>query len=113
MDDILIFTNNQQEQDKITLEALKRLEENDLYLKPTKCFFNQDKVVYLGMIIGHNTVATDREKIKTLQKWELPKMVQGIQKLLEFANFYCQFVKGFTDIVRPLTNITRKGKTFT
>ena len=112
MDDILIFSTNQNEQDEITLEVLKRLEENDLYLKPTKCFFNQKEILYLGLRVSHNKVTTEEEKIEALTKWEPPKTVKGVLKILGFANFYRQFVEGFADIVRPLTNMTRKGEPF-
>ena len=51
MDDILIFAQTKEELEKITKEVLQVLQENNLYLKPEKCEFAQEKLNYLGFII--------------------------------------------------------------
>lgn len=54
LDDILIFSADLEEHRRIVMEVLRRLKENDLFLKPEKCEFEQDRTEYLGMIITHD-----------------------------------------------------------
>jgi hypothetical protein len=49
------------------------------------------------------------EKIKAIQEWPKPHKVKDIQSFLGFANFYWQFIPKYSDIVVPLTQLTRKG----
>lgn len=62
LDDILIFGNDKKEHRKLVKEVLKRLRDNDLFAKSEKCFFEQDKIEYLSMIISKGHVAVDPKK---------------------------------------------------
>ena len=66
MNNLMIFmkTENQAEHDKIVLEVLRRLEENDLFMKSEKCMFCATEVDFLGMIVGCNGIKMDQEKVK-------------------------------------------------
>ena len=52
VDDVLIGTDSEEGHDKIVTEVLKKLEENDLYVKPEKCSWKTSKVNFLGVIMG-------------------------------------------------------------
>ena len=80
IDDLMIFTKteNQAEHDKIVLEVLRRLEENDLFVKPKKCMFCATEVNFLGMIVGDNGIKMDQEKVRAILEWPEPKMVKGV-----------------------------------
>jgi len=52
VDDVLIGTDSKEGHDEIVAEVLKRLEENDLYVKPEKCSWKTSKVNFLGVIMG-------------------------------------------------------------
>ena len=54
----------------------------------------------------------DPSKIKTIQEWATPKWVKDVQLFRGFANFYQWFIKGFSIIVQPLIELTRKGMSF-
>ena len=66
MDDILIFTDNLQDHRKVVNEVLKRLADNDLYLRPEKCEFEQTKIEYLGLIISEGEVRMDPVKVEAV-----------------------------------------------
>ena len=90
IDNLMIFTKtkNQAEHDKIVLEVLKRLEENNPFMKPEKCTFRTTEVDFLGMIVGCDGIKMDQEKVKAILEWPEPKMVKGVRSFLRLANFY-------------------------
>ena len=63
INDILIFTETVEQHHEVTRQVLKLLKENQLYLKPDKCEFEQTQVEYLGVIISHNSIEMDPAKI--------------------------------------------------
>ena len=110
IDDILIFTRTEEGHDKIVQEVLRRLCTNDLFLKPEKCFFKQQEIEFLGLIIGPNSVEMEPSKVEGIMNWTTLTKVKEVQSFLGLANFYCQFVKDFSKIVAPLHKLTRKDQ---
>jgi hypothetical protein len=51
----------------------------------------------------------DPEKVKTIIEWKEPPGVKDLQKFLGFANFYRRFIKDFSKLTQPLTNLLKKG----
>ena len=54
----------------------------------------------------------DPAKIEAIIKWEAPKTVKAVQGFLGFANFYRKFIKNFSQLVMPLTNLIKKDAKF-
>ena len=50
----------------------------------------------------------DPEKIRTVRDWKTPERLFDVRSFLGFANFYRRFIRGYSDIIRPLTELTRK-----
>ena len=75
IDNILIFSKDEKTQEETTFEVLQRLEENDLFLKLWKCFFNQKKIEYLGSIVTPEHIDMDQSKINNVVKWEQPTTI--------------------------------------
>ncbi|GBE79419.1 hypothetical protein SCP_0206170 [Sparassis crispa] len=88
MDDILIFSNDLEEHHIRTRHVLQRLKDNDLSLKPEKCFFDVKEVEFLGMIIRENYIGMDPIKLKGIAEWPEPSTVKGVRSFLGFGNFY-------------------------
>jgi hypothetical protein len=88
LDDILIFTNDCAENIRITKEVCQRLQDNNLFAKPEKCFFLKDWTEYLGMIISHGHIEMDPAKLSGVTNWPRPEKVKQVQAFLGFANFY-------------------------
>ena len=114
INDLMIFTKteNQAEHDKIVLEVHRRLEENDLFVKPEKCTFCTTEVDFLSMIVGHDRIKMDQEKVKAILEWPEPKMVKGVRSFLRLANFYWRFIKDYAKVVRSLHDLTKKENPF-
>jgi len=80
-----------------------------LYAKAEKCEFYSDSVEYLGYVLSPSGLTMSDAKVKTIQEWPEPKKVKDIQSFLGFANFYRRFIFNYSDIVIPLTHLTRKN----
>ena len=76
MDDIFIFAPDEATLTENTKRVLKWLQDNDLFLKPTKCEFNKTKVEYLGMVIEEGKISMDPGKLKGIRDWPAPTTVK-------------------------------------
>ena len=110
IDDVMVTTETEEEHDKIVEEVLRRLEENDLFVRLEKCVWKIREVGFLGVIIGKDGVRMEKEKVQGVTEWLVLKSVKEIQKFLGLANYYRQFVKDFAMITKPLHETTRKRK---
>ena len=110
IDNILIFTRMEEGHDKIVQEVLHGLRTNGLFLKPEKCFFKQQEIEFLSLIIGPSSVEMDPSKVKGITNWPIPTKVKEVQSFLGLANFNRQFIKDFSKIVTPLHKLTRKDQ---
>ena len=89
IDDMIIETEDEEEYDELVGEMIKRLEENDLYMKPEKCKWKVKKVGFLGVVMGLEGIKMKKEKVKCVLDWPTPKCVKNMQKFLGLANYYC------------------------
>ena len=108
VDNVLIGTETEEGYDKLVEEVLRRLEKNDLYIKPEKCAWKVQKVNFLGVVIGHGKIEMKEDKVMRVLNWPTPTTVRDVKKFLGLANYYRRFVKDFAKLARPLNNLTRK-----
>jgi len=108
IDDVMVATETEEEHDEIVEKVLRRLEENDLFVKLEKCVWKVREMRFLEVIIGEDGVRMEKEKVQGVIKWPVLKDVKDIQKFLGLANYYRWFVKDFAKIARPLHEMTRK-----
>ena len=105
LDDILIYSNNMSKHYWYVKEVLKCLCKAGLYAKAEKCEFHSESVEYLGYILSPSGLTMSDDKI---QDWLEHKKVKDIQFFLGFTNFYHWFIFNYSNIVIPLTCLTRK-----
>jgi len=108
VDDMLVETETEEGHDEIVEEILRRLEENDLYVKLEKCVWKVWKIGFLGVVIGSNGIEMEEEKIDGVLSWPEPKNVKDVRKFLGLTNYYRRFIKDFTRVARPINMLTRK-----
>jgi len=63
VDDVLVGIETEEEHDEIVEEVLRRLEENNLYVKPEKCMWKMKRIGFLGVVIGPNRIEIKKEKV--------------------------------------------------
>jgi len=110
IDNIIIGMEIENGHDKIVVEVIRRLEKNDLYVKPEKCKWKVWEVGFLGVIIGPEGIKMEKEKVKGVLEWPIPKCVKNVQKFLELVNYYCRFIQGFASIAGLLHDTVRKDR---
>ena len=108
IDNMMIAMEIEKGHDEIVEEVLRRLEKNDLFVKPEKCVWKVRKVGFLEVIIGEDGVRMEKEKVQGVVEWPVLKSVKDMQKFLGLANYYRWFVKDFAKIAKPLHEMTRK-----
>ncbi|XP_016675407.1 uncharacterized mitochondrial protein AtMg00860-like [Gossypium hirsutum] len=86
------------------------LRENELFVKEEKCSFAQQEVQFLGHIVEGGRIQIDESKIWAIVEWEPPTNVTKLRSFLGLANYYRRFIKSYSKIIAPLTDMLKKGK---
>jgi len=110
MDDVLVETEDEKKYDEIVEEVLRRMEENDLYIKPEKYVWKVKEIDFLGLVMGAEEIKMQEEKVTGVLKWPRPKTVKEVQKFLGLANYYRRFIKDFAKLAKPLHKLVRKDE---
>jgi hypothetical protein len=112
IDDILIFSKNEEKHDEHLRLVLQKLRENQLYAKLNKCEFWLKEVSFLGQIISEGGISVDPSKVKDVLSWNTPQNVSDIRSFLGLAGYYRRFIEGFSKTSKPMTELLVKGYTF-
>jgi hypothetical protein len=112
IDDILVFSKNEDEHEEHLRLVLQRLREHQLYAKFSKCDFWLKEVGFLGHVISNGGVAVDPKKVTDVLSVEPPKDVSQIRSFLGMAGYYRRFIEGFSKLVKPMTSLLEKNAKF-
>ena len=107
LDDILIYSHSVEEHWGHLRRALERLRAAKLYGRLHKCDFLKTRVDYLGFDTSAEGVHASPEKVKSVVDWPTPQTVHDIRSFLGLASYYRCFIRGFSQIARPLTDLTK------
>ena len=108
MDDGVIHTKQRPDKTKeqhimqhhcYVYEIFDILAENDLYVKPEKCAFEQEEIEYLGIIVGRGQLCMDPKKLHTVLNYPMPQNITDIRAFLGFTGYYRYFIKNYSAIV--------------
>jgi len=110
IDNVIVGMEKEEGHNEVVEEVVRRLAENDLYVKLEKCKWKVKKVGFLRVVIGPEEIKMEEEKIKGVLDWPTPKEVKDVQKFLGLANYYCQFIKDFPFITRLLHDMVKKDQ---
>jgi len=111
-DDILIYSKNLNEHLDHLRNVLSVLHSEQLYANLKKCTFCMEKIMFLGYVVTAHGIEMDEEKVKAIRDWPTPKSVSEVRSFHGLASFYRRFVKDFSTITAPLTEIVKKSVGF-
>ena len=112
LDDILIYSKNEEEHEEHLRLALQLLREHKLYAKLSKCDFYKYRIQYLGHIISKEGISTDLEKIEPIMNWPTPRNVTDVRYFMGLEGYYRRFIEGFYKVAQPFTSLQKKGIKF-
>ncbi|KAK1652446.1 hypothetical protein QYE76_070251 [Lolium multiflorum] len=113
MDDFFVYGNSFDNCLRNLDKVLQRCEETNLVLNWEKCHFMVNEGIVLGHKISERGIEVDRAKVEAIEKMPYPRDVKGIRSVLGHAGFYRRFIKDFSIISKPLTNLLQKDKALT
>ena len=115
MDDFSTFTKPEEEElhHEINNAFFQVLKENNLYLCPEKCIFEQPEMDFLGIHVKNGEISIDLSKIARIKDYNKELLsVSKVWKFLEIVGYQQPFIHNFVQIAKPLINPTKKTTKF-
>jgi hypothetical protein len=112
IDDILDYLRSEEEHEEHLRLILQKLWDHRLYTKLSKCEFWLKQVAFLGHTISKGGISVDPSKVQDVLSWKAPTSVGDIWSFLGLARYYQRFIKGFSKIRKPMTELLEKDKNF-
>ena len=110
VDDIIIFTLTWQQHIDTLRALLQKLREANLTVKPVKCFIWFASIECLGHMVSEGTLQPCQDKINSILHAERPTTKKQVRSFFGLVGFYRQFIKNFSELAAPLTELTKKGQ---
>ena len=88
---------------------LGRLRDNKLYAIGEKSDFAHQEIEVLGHVVTRDGIKPDMKKVKAIQEWKQPSTQKGLRSFFSLANYYRRFIRDFSKIARPLSDLLKKG----
>ena len=98
-DDILVYSNNNEEDIQHLRKLFQVLTETEMYINPKKCTFLPKEIVFLGFLIKEGKIDMEPKKVEAIHTWPAPTSIKEVQPFLVLASFYRKFMRNFSSIV--------------
>ncbi|GKD81732.1 putative reverse transcriptase domain-containing protein, partial [Tanacetum coccineum] len=112
IDDILIYSHNEEEHVNYLRIILELLKKEKLYAKFSKCDFWICMVQFLGHLIDSQGLHVDPAMIEIVKNLASPTTPTEVHQFLGLVGYYRRFIQGFSKITMPLTKLTQKKKKY-
>ncbi|MBW0512068.1 hypothetical protein O181_051783 [Austropuccinia psidii MF-1] len=112
LDDIMVFSQSEEEHATHVSIVLSRLRANNLFAKASKCLFHVSSVEYLDYVVSSKGLKMDQAKVQQILNWPPPRNLKALQSFLGFANFYHRFIKNYSKKISSLTSFLTKDSCF-
>jgi hypothetical protein len=112
IDDILIYSKNEEEHAWHLRIMLTRLREHQLYAKFSKRAFWLEEIQFLVHVLSANGIAVDPSKVKDILEWKPPTTVHQVRSFLGLAGYYRRCIPNFSKLVKPITSLLKIDTNF-
>jgi hypothetical protein len=112
MDDILVYSNSLEVHAQLLSQVFQLLQDNQFFLKLSKCEFAKQQLEYLGHTISGAGVSTAPSKVQAVLDWPVPQNVKELRGFLGLTGYYRRFIKHYGIIAKPLTQVLKKEISF-
>ncbi|GBG77968.1 hypothetical protein CBR_g25899 [Chara braunii] len=107
LDDILIFSKSAEEHAKHVETVLSLLRQHKYKVNLEKCEFGHTKILYLGHEVSVEGIRPKDAKVASIRDWPRPQTVTEVRSFLGMCGYYRNFVKNYSTVASPLTDLTR------
>ena len=111
LDDIIVISTTFEQHLERLNAVFQRLKTANLKLKPSKYRLFQTKVKFLGSVVSADGIEPDPDKLKAISDWPVPENLTELRAFVGLASYYRRHVEGFSDIAKPLSELTKKEST--
>jgi hypothetical protein len=112
IDDILVYSENEEDHAEYLRIVLTRLRDHQLYAKFSKCEFWLRTVPFLGHMLSDDGISIDPSKVQEVMDWKAPTTVHEVRSFLGLAGYYRRFIPDFSKIAKPMTSLLQKDHKF-
>ena len=105
IDNILVYSQNEEEHAEHLRIFFTRLRDNQLYAKFSKCKFWLNKIPFLGHVLSGDGISVDPTKVQEVLEWKAPTTVTEVRSFLGLAGYYRRFILDFSKITKPMTRL--------
>jgi hypothetical protein len=105
IDDILVYSKNEDRHTEHLHIVLQRLRDHRLYAKLSKCDFWLRENKFVGHTISQDGISVDPKKVQEVMDWKPPTTVRQIQSFLGLVGYYRRFIPDFSRIAKPMTKL--------
>jgi len=109
LDDIVVFSRSMNEHVVHLSRVLSRLREHKLFVKKEKCDFASAEIMFLGHLVSVDQVRMDPMKVQAIVEWAAPATVSDLRSFLGLANYYRRFIKDYSKVAAPLSDLLKKN----
>jgi transposase InsO family protein len=107
LDDVLVFSQKGENHWDHVKKVMDRLRQYSLYINLKKYAFATNCIEFLGFIVRTDGVTIDPSRVSAILEWPTPANFKDVQIFLGFANFYRRFIKSYSKIVGPITDLLK------
>ena len=112
IDDILVYSKNEEDHAEHLRIVLTRLREHKLCAKFSKCEFWLRKVPFLGHVLLEDGISIDPSKVEEVLDWKASTSVTEVRSFLGLVGYYRRFIPDFSKIAKPMTSLLQKDEKF-